>query len=72
MEREKIVVTEQAPTSGGSIFCRVEIKLGERCTVHYVGMMYFICDTNKNITQYFPWMKVKKARRQLLKLGYKL
>jgi len=66
---ENLIVTEQEP-AGASIFCevRIEDKWG---SLTYGSQMYFVCNQEKKISQYFPWMKEQKYKRKLEKLGYK-
>jgi len=47
---------------------RIEDKWG---SLTYESQMYFVCNQEKKISQYFPWMKEQKYKRKLEKLGYK-
>lgn len=65
-----ISVKEQAPT-GESILCKISIESETgSASLTYGASMYFVCDLEKNITQYFDWQKVE-YKQQLKKLGYK-
>lgn len=66
-----IKVIEQKPTST-SIFCEVKIHAegSENIKLTYGSKMYFVCNLEKQVTQYFSWLE--EYKEQLIKLGYKL
>lgn len=65
-----ISVKEQAPT-GESIYCGVTLNSSNGAAgLTYGANMYFVCDLNRNITQYFSWLKTD-YKKQLKKLGYR-
>lgn len=64
---ENTKVVEQPSTDCGSILCNIESD------VSYGSNMYFVCDKNKRIIQYFSWMSSDQRLHQFLKkLGYTL
>lgn len=63
-------VKEQTPTRT-SILCEVSLDNSSGHGLIYRGSMYFVCDLNKRITQYFDWMTESKYKKAILKLGYK-
>ncbi len=68
MYNEIVTVKEQKPT-GNSIYCEVYLKDGNSETT-FRGQMYFVCNLDKQITQYFEWQK-REIKQGLKKLGYK-
>ena len=73
MRGYKLVITEQPPTEGGRVYCEVELlSIKGRGSVRFGHQMYFVCDKDKVITQYFPWMESKDFVRDVAKLGYTL
>ena len=69
--RHILKVTEQKPTKGGSIYCECSISSKDGFShLFYGGNMYFVCNKDRVVTQYFSWLKEYKY--QLNKLGYKL
>lgn len=68
--KHELHVTE-TPTSGTSIFCQVRLLAQEgRSEVVYGGQMYFVCNQEKKIHQWFRWMECKSFREAVTKLGY--
>ena len=67
--KTEVIITEQAPV-GKSIFCEIKIKVGERVSIRYTGM-YFVCNLERNITQYFTWMKEEEYKNLIEEKGYK-
>lgn len=67
-----VVVTEQEPV-GNSILCEIQLVSDNLGTLIYSGQMYFVCDLDKNVKQYFNWMKSDgDFMHQINKLNYKL
>lgn len=64
----EINVKEQKPIDK-SILCMVTVGT-ENVSVVYGGQMYFVCNLDKQITQYFEWQK-REYKQELEKLGYK-
>lgn len=63
----RIEVKEQNPTET-SIFCQVKVTDEDKSSINF-GNMYFVCNLNRQITQYFSWLEDYK--KQLNDLGYK-
>jgi hypothetical protein len=69
MKGYKLVVTEQPPVPAGSVFCECKLIDSHGNELIYRGHMYFVCDADKIIIQYFSWLK--GHTRALKKLGYR-
>jgi hypothetical protein len=66
-------VTEQRPTKCGSIFCELSITANNGMVRFSYGSMYFACNEDKTITQWFTWMeRDQQLKEYLTAQGYKL
>lgn len=62
-------VIEQKSLMGKSIFCEVVITNElNNCFTRY-NNMYFVCNLNREVIQYFSWLE--EYREEVNKLGYK-
>jgi len=69
--KTRVVITEQ-PSAGDTTYCEVRLLQGDRAEIIYRHEMWFVCDKEKQITQYFPWMKrEQRLMRQFIEQGYK-
>jgi len=72
--RWNTIITEQEPTKGGSIYCSVKTQRKDGfITIAHGSQDYFVCDGDRNVTQYFQWMVSDRVfRRALRNQGYTL
>lgn len=69
MAQTTLKIKEQTPTAT-SIFCEVSLTNRYGGSISYGSMMYFVCNLEKVITQYFPWQLEPEYKQQIEALGY--
>jgi len=72
MSKIKVYVREQEPMKCGSIYCLITLRDYWDSEIYYRGQLYFVCDLDRNIIQYYDWMiRDQRILKQLRGLGYK-
>lgn len=67
----KLKVTEQNPV-GNSIFCTMRCETENGSSIRY-GRMEFVCNLDREITQWYEWLQYEpEIISQLKELGYSI